>query len=256
MNLVIGVLLLAIVIAPGKYVNVLQVESFEEWSTLDDYGMQVGDEIIEIDGEKMYVYSDFSMMLSLNTGEQHDLVVLRDGEKVVLDDFTMETHEVTLEDGSKVQRYGVTFSYEELDFAGKIKLVGATAIDWIRSVRLSLKMLFTGKVGFSQVSGPVGIVSQMSDVADQSATWVDALLNMLYFGAYIAVNLAVMNLLPIPALDGGRVFALVVTSGIEAVTHKKIDPKYEGYIHAAGMILLFGLMGVIMFKDIFAIFAR
>ena len=256
MNLVIGVLLLAIVIAPGKYVNVLQVESFEQWSTLDDYGMQVGDEIIEIDGEKMYVYSDFSMMLSLNTGEQHDLVVLRDGEKVVLDDFTMETHEVTLEDGSKVQRYGVTFSYEELDFAGKIKLVGATAIDWIRSVRLSLKMLFTGKVGFSQVSGPVGIVSQMSDVAAQSATWVDALLNMLYFGAYIAVNLAVMNLLPIPALDGGRVFALVVTSGIEAVTHKKIDPKYEGYIHAAGMILLFGLMGVIMFKDIFAIFAR
>ena len=256
MNLVIGVLLLAIVISPGKYTNVLVVDSFESWSTLDDYGMQVGDEIIEIDGEKMFVYSDFSMMLTLNPGEKHDLVVLRDGKKVVLDDFTMETHEVTLDDGSKVERYGVTFSYAELDFIGKIKLVGATTIDWIRSVRLSLKMLFTGKVGFSQVSGPVGIVSQMSDVAAQSATWVDALLNMLYFGAYIAVNLAVMNLLPIPALDGGRVFALVVTSGIEAITKKRIDPKYEGYIHAVGMILLFGLMGVIMFKDIFAIFTR
>ena len=94
----------------------------------------------------------------------------------------------------------------------------------------------------------------MSTVAESSATWVDALLNMLYFGAYIAINLAIMNLLPIPALDGGRVVALLLTTVIEAITRKKLNPKYEGYIHAAGMLLLLGLMALIMFKDIFVIF--
>ena len=69
----------------------------------------------------------------------------------------------------------------------------------------------------------------------------------------IAINLAVMNLLPIPALDGGRVVGLLLTTAVEAVTKKKIDPKYEGYLHGAGMILLLGLMAVLMFKDIFVI---
>jgi regulator of sigma E protease len=77
---------------------------------------------------------------------------------------------------------------------------------------------------------------------------------MLYFGGFIAINLAVMNLLPIPALDGGRLLALLLTTGFEAVTGKKIDPKYEGYIHGIGMVLLLALMAVIMFKDIFTIF--
>ena len=77
---------------------------------------------------------------------------------------------------------------------------------------------------------------------------------MLYFGGFIAVNLAVMNMLPIPALDGGRCVGLLLTTGIEKITRKKLNPKIEGYIHAGGMILLLLLMAVIMFKDIFVIF--
>ena len=100
------------------------------------------------------------------------------------------------------------------------------------------------------------IVDQMAQVADASPTALDALLNMLYFGAFIAINLAVMNLLPIPALDGGRVVGLLITAAIEAVTKKKLNPKYEGFIHGAGMLLLLGLMAVIMFKDIFVVFKR
>ena len=79
-------------------------------------------------------------------------------------------------------------------------------------------------------------------------------MNMLYFGGFIAINLAVMNLLPIPALDGGRVVGLLLTTAVEKITKKKIDPKYEGYLHGAGMILLLVLMAVIMFKDIFVLF--
>ena len=81
----------------------------------------------------------------------------------------------------------------------------------------------------------------------------DALFSIFYFGAFIAVNLAVMNMLPIPALDGGRVFLLIITCIIEAISRKKLDPKYEGYIHAAGMVLLLALMVYVMFNDIIRI---
>ena len=121
-------------------------------------------------------------------------------------------------------------------------------------VRLSLQMLFSGQAGLNDVSGPVGIVQQMSTVAEASATRLDALLNMLYFGGFIGINLAVMNLLPIPALDGGRVVGLLITTLVETVTRKKVNPKYEGYLHGAGMLLLLGLMAVIMFKDILFLF--
>ena len=104
------------------------------------------------------------------------------------------------------------------------------------------------------MSGAVGIVVIMSDAAVASETWQDAMITMLYFCGFLAVNLAVMNLLPIPALDGGRAVALLLTTAIQAITKKKINPKYEGYIHAAGMILLLALMALITFKDIFTIF--
>jgi len=184
-------------------------------------------------------------------------VVLRDGEKVKLNDFVMEKHEVKDEDGSTRMLYGMNFTLNESPtFGEKLALGWANAVDSVRNVRLSLQMLFTGKAGFQDVGGPVMIVDQMNQVANASPTWVDALLNMLYFGGFIAINLAVMNMLPIPALDGGRVFFLLVTTGFEAIFKRKIDPKYEGYIHGVGMILLLGLMAVILFKDVFTIFTR
>jgi regulator of sigma E protease len=79
-------------------------------------------------------------------------------------------------------------------------------------------------------------------------------MNMLYFGGFLGINLAVMNLLPIPALDGGRVVGLLISTAYETVTKRKLDPRYEGWVHGAGMVLLLILMGVIMFKDIFMIF--
>lgn len=254
MNFIAGLLIVALLFLPAQAEYVLQIEEFEEFSTMDDYGLRVGDEIIELDGEKMYVYNDFSMILSLNPGEKHEIVVLRDGEKVVFKDFIMETHPTLDEDGNEVQRYGVTFGTRELNLGGKLRLAWFTVVDWVRSVRLSLQMLISGQVGFSQMSGPVGIVNQMGEVAENSATWVDALLNMLYFGAFIAINLSVMNLLPIPALDGGRVVGLLLTTTIEKIIGKKLNPKYEGYIHGVGMILLLALMAIIMFKDVFMIF--
>ena len=106
------------------------------------------------------------------------------------------------------------------------------------------------------MAGPVGIVDMMAETGEQAESTGDALYSIFYFTAFIAVNLAIMNMLPIPALDGGRVFLLIVTWIIETISKKKLDPKYEGYIHAAGMVLLLGLMAVIMFNDIIRIVTR
>ncbi len=255
MNFLMGIILMFLVYMPAQAVVEPVIDSFEAFSTVDgEQGLQVGDRILELDGEKIYVQSDFSLILSLNPGDYHDLVVERNGQKVVLSNLHMEKHEVIREDGTVQWLFGMNFTLQELNFAGKLRYAWNQCLDTVRMVRLSLQMLLSGQAGLSDMSGPVGIVQQMSTVAEASPTLMDALLNMLYFGAFIAINLAVMNLLPIPALDGGRVVGLLITTAVEAVTRKKIDPKYEGYLHGAGMIFLLGLMAVVMFKDIFVLF--
>lgn len=255
MNFIVGVLLMILVYLPVKEAVVPVIDAFEDFSTVSgEHGLQPGDRILEVDGEKIYVYSDFSLILSMNPGDVHDLVVDRQGKKVVLENFLMEKHEVIREDGTTQLLYGMNFTLQKLNLPGKIAYAWNQCLDTVRLVRLSLQMLFSGQAGLRDLTGPVGIVQQMSVVAEASPTVWDAVLNMLYFGAFIAINLAVMNLLPVPALDGGRVVGVLVTAAVEAVTHKKIDSKYEGYLHGAGMLLLLGLMAVIMFKDIFVLF--
>ena len=263
MNFLIGVVLMVIVVLmvsvclPGKQTAVPVIASFEDYATVNgENGLQAGDRIVEVDGEKLYSYSDFSMILSLNPGDVHDITVRRNGEKVVLKDFLLEKHEVTLENGSTGLRYGINFTLSTPNFWEKLGMAWNQSLDTVRMVRLSLQMLLGGKVGIKDMSGPVGIVSEMSKVAAASDSKVTALLNMLYFGGFIAINLAVMNLLPIPALDGGRIVCLLITVVVEAITKKKINPKYEGYLHGAGMILLLALMAIIMFKDVIFLFKR
>ncbi len=257
MNFLIGVVLMVIVCLPIKQAVVPVIAGFEDYATVDgENGLQAGDRIVEVDGERLYTYSDFSLILSLNPGDVHDITVRRNGETVVLKDFLLEKHEVKLENGSTALRYGMNFTLSTPSFLEKLGMAWNQSLDTVRLVRLSLQMLFGGKVGIQDMSGPVGIVSEMSKVAAASDSKVTALLNMLYFGGFIAINLAVMNLLPIPALDGGRIVCLLITVAVEAIAKKKINPKYEGYLHGAGMILLLALMAIIMFKDVIFLFKR
>lgn len=258
MNFVIGVLIMLVVFMPTKAIITPVISGFEEYSTISgENGLQVGDKILQVDGETIYIQSDFSLILTLNSGDVHDLVVQRNGEKIYLNDFKMEKHEVVDENGETRQMYGMNFTLNSSpSFLEKVEYSWLNTVDTVRNVRLSLEMLLTGKAGLMDLGGPVMIVDQMSQVAEASASWVDALLNMLYFGGFIAINLAIMNLLPIPALDGGRVVCLLLTTAVEGITKKKLDPKYEGYLHAVGMLLLLGLMAIILFKDVFTIFMR
>ena len=256
MNLLIGGVLMLLVYLPAKEAVLPVIDSFETFATVNEAGgLQVGDRLVELDGENIYLRSDFSMILSMNSGDTHDLVVERNGQKVHLNDFKMEKHLVVDGQGNEQMLYGINFALDEdLSFGDKVSLAWNSCLNTGRVVRLSLQMLLSGQAGFSDMSGPVGIVKVMSDTADQSETILDAIISMLYFGAFLAINLGIMNLLPIPALDGGRVVGLLLTTAIEKIIKKKLNPKIEGYIHGVGMLLLMALMALILFKDVFAIF--
>ena len=115
-----------------------------------------------------------------------------------------------------------------------------------RLVWLSLFDLVTGKFGLSELSGPVGTVNILADVTSSAVESKANLISALTLMAFVSINIGIFNLLPLPALDGGRLFFLV----IEGIRRKPINPKYEGYVHGAGLALLLLLMVVITFNDI------
>ena len=215
-------------------------------------GLHVGDRFYKIDGHRIYQYYDVSDFLSQGDGT-YDLIVLRDGKKVKLNDCALTPLDYP---GQTQKMYGFYFGYDEATLGVKLENSWNTTMEFGRWVWLGLKELVRGDVGMKDMAGPVGIVDMMAETGEQAESTADALYSIFYFTAFIAVNLAIMNMLPIPALDGGRVFLLIVTWIIETISKKKLDPKYEGYIHAAGMVLLLGLMAVIMFNDIIRIVTR
>jgi regulator of sigma E protease len=217
-----------------------------------EQGLQVGDRIVSIDGERVYVGDDVNMLLQVLPGDSREIVVERNGQKVTL--HGISTHEHTDKDGKVSRHYGFVLTQMKPTFLDNVKQGFLLTIDNVRNVRLGFAMLFNGQAGLKDMTGAVGLVGAMTDVATQAKSTFAAVWSMLYIGGVITVNLGVMNLLPIPALDGGRVAGLLLTTGIEKITRKKLDPKYEGYVHGIGMIILLALIAIITFKDIFMIF--
>lgn len=249
MNLVLGIVLILIMYAGAQAFVTPTIDHFMDGCPYEGTdAMQAGDTFYSIDGQRIYLVSDVSSFLMRGDGV-YDIVMLRDGEKVELKDFalTTKTYAEYANDGP---RYGFVFGYTEATFGTKLEYTWNTTLEFSRLVWLGLGDLINGKVGLKDMSGPVGIVDMMNEVGQQAESTKAAADNLLYISAFIAVNLAIMNMLPIPALDGGRVFLMIVTVIIEAVSHKKLDPKYEGYIHLGGMVLLLGLMALVMYNDI------
>ena len=216
-------------------------------------GLQAGDEFYKIDGERVYIYSDVAMLLARNTTGKFDLELRRDGQTVKLSQFPMEKQTFTV-DGQEVELYGMQFATEKKTAGGLLKMAWNNSLYFVQLVKLGLHDLVTGAVGLKDMSGPVGIVKIISDTGNAAKSVSDGVSNVLYLGAFIAINLAVMNLLPLPALDGGRIVCLLLTAIIEGISRKKLNPKYEGYVHTAGMVLLLALMLFITFHDVFVLF--
>ena len=251
MNFIAGLLIILILYADAQAFYVPVVAGFADGCPLESAdGLQEGDRLLRIDGEKVYVYSDISLLMGLNKTGAFDLQIKRNGEVITLRDFTMERREYTDQNGKAYTGYGLYFGAEEATLGRKLSYSWNNAMDFARLVRLSLQMLVTGQAGVKDLSGPVGIVSTMTQVGEQAATTRAAVENIAYLAALIAVNLAVMNLLPLPALDGGKIFFLVINAVSMQLFKKQIPAKYENYIHFAGLILLLALMAVITFSDV------
>jgi regulator of sigma E protease len=255
MNFIIGFIIVAVIYIVysfgGHYVSTTTLSHFMDGFPLEGQnGLMVGDKIISVDGHRTNTTTEFSLFMNLSNGETVDLVIKRDGKKIVLDDFPLTLREYIDEYGQKVNKYGLYFQTEQLNFFTALEQAWYRCSYYVRSVWISLGFLFSGQAGLQDVSGPVGVVSLMNEVGKQSAGFGEGLLNILFLVSFISINLGVMNLLPIPALDGGRIFFMYVFALIEKISRRKPNPKIEGYIHAAGFILLLGLMVVTLYNDI------
>ena len=217
-------------------------------------GLQPGDQFYRIDGHRIYFHSDALLYLS-RAGETVEVVVLRGGRVVDLGAISLPYRTLTDEaTGELVQKRGIYVG--QAQEAGVLQVLSSAwyqSIDYVRMVWMSLGDLLTGAVGIGDMSGPIGIVAMAGEVGQAGAGVAGlygGVVNILGFIALIAINLAVMNLLPIPALDGGRIFFLAVNGVFTLLTRRRLDPKYEGYINAAGFLCLLALMAVVAFNDI------
>ncbi len=252
MNFIAGVLILLALYAGAKGFYTAEVIHIDPQSPLGQQGgLQLGDILWEIDGERVYTKNNVSLLLGLNRDGTYDFTVRRDGQLVEIRDFAMERSQYLDTEGKPYTGFGFSVGgVEEATFLSKLRYTWYTAMDFVRSVRISLTMLVQGDAGIQDLSGPVGLVNMMGQAGQQGATVWEGLENIGYLAALIAVNLAVMNLLPLPALDGGKIFFALV-NGLSFLLFKKtIPPKWENYVHAAGLILLLGLMVVVLFQDV------
>ena len=253
MNFVAGVLIILLLFSQAQAFNAPVItELMEGADHLQAAGLQEGDRFYRIDGHRVYFMNDVSLFLGRAEDGIMDVEVLRNGERIVLKNFDFSPKVPhTDENGETIYLRGFYYgSREEATLGLILKNTWYQAIDCVRLVWISLGDLITGVAGLRDLSGPIGIVNAVGNVGASAATFWDGLYSVFNFMSLIAINLAVMNLLPIPALDGGRIFFLIIGGVVRLLTGKKLNPKYEGWVNAAGFALLMGLMVVVAVSDV------
>ena len=257
MNLVTGFLIILLLYSGASGFYTSRIQGFApEFQLQGEEGLRQGDLLYAIDGRRVYLYSDLNLLFGLGNGKDFDLTVIRDGKKVTLTDFPLTRQTYTSFDGeTRYSGYGLYFGeVVEASPLVNLRYAGLNTLDFARIVWVSLEMLVSGEASLNDVSGPVGIVSTITEVGETSESARDAFENILYLGALIAVNLCVMNLLPIPALDGGKIFFLVINAATMALVRKKVPSRYEAAINMGGFVLLMGFMLLVTFHDVFKLF--
>lgn len=255
MNFLMGLIIVVLLFTGIDAQRAPVITEFGEgFQTEGEDGLMVGDRILEVDGREVWVYGNLLTFLGRNDGNGMDLVVERDGEEIVLNDLDMPIIEYVY-DGNVYTGFGLVFNeIEELDAGDRLRYGVLQTFDYVRTVWMSLGDLVTGRVSVSEMSGVIGVVDVVSEIGASSATITDGILNVLSIMALIAVNLAVMNMLPIPALDGGRILFIIINGIGWLLFRRHIPEKYEGYVHTAAFVLLIVFMLLIAFKDVWNIF--
>lgn len=208
----------------------------------------VGDKIVKMDNTKINIYSDISLKMMDNNGEDIVITVEREGERITKTVTPYETE----------YGYKIGFSPAIVENSPSVALKNGVyeTIFSVKTVFWSIKQLIVGKVGLDSLSGPVGVASVVGsavesvETADASVRGLLLFLNIAYIAALIGANLGVMNLLPFPALDGGRIIFILA----EMITRKKVPEKVEAAVHAAGFALLMLLAVIVTCSDIVKLF--
>ncbi|MCM1226642.1 MAG: RIP metalloprotease RseP [Clostridium sp.] len=247
MNIILGLVLAVILTSMDAKVPTTAIESFHTVSEKSevysaesyDSGLREGDKIVRIDNIGILTIKDLQYALLSTDSDSYDLVVKRNGEKIFLENVFFKDKTT----GSLIDFY---LKWEDKNPINVISYSVKDTISTAKLVWLSLKDLVTGKYGFKDLSGPVGLVSAIGDAADSGDNFKESLMSILSLAELITINLGIFNLLPIPGLDGGRLFFLI----IEAVRGKPVKPEHEGAVHLIGMALLLFMILVVTFGDI------
>lgn len=240
MNIILGFLLMTAL--------TLQEPSYKS-TTLNDVGSAVtteqgafepGDKVISINGYRVFNDYDLNFSLSRFQNEKMDFVVQRGNERVTIQGVAIDYAKIGGEEG------GYAFLVQPIPktFFTVISQSGKSVVSIVRLVWASLIDLISGRYGMEAMAGPVGTANIIGEAAAQGQNFMESFNNILWIMALITVNLGVFNILPVPALDGGRLLFLIV----EAIRRKPI--KREGLVHAIGFIILIGFMLLVTFNDI------
>lgn len=235
----------AVVLLWNTGITTTELTTVESGSPAEAAGLMAGDRITSIGGEKVHMFKEIQMHVMMSPSETYEITYERDKEvhTAVVATVTQDGRQM-MGIGTRTRKAGLgeVFQYSAYEVGYNIELVVK-----------SLKMLVTGRLGKDDVAGPVGMVSMIDETYDSAMEYgvVSMLLTMMNLVIILSANLGVMNLLPIPALDGGRLLFLIV----EAIRRKPLDRSKEGFVNFVGFALLMVLMVFIMFNDIMKLFA-
>ncbi len=262
-NFLTGFLILLFLFSTSESFVVPTIQGFTEGWNAQEQGLQAGDRILEVDGHDIYQTADISLFLTRSKDGTVDLTLERDGKRMTL--FGYRFFGVENPETGKVEQYylGVNTTVVPNTPAELLRQSWSQSIDYVRMVWISLGDLFTGQVGVRDMSGIAGMTVMMGELGEEGAAAAEqsgqpailgAMFNILSFVAFIAINLSVMNLLPIPALDGGQILLMAINGLLLKVRGRKLDPKYQGWVSAASLIALMGLILLVNISDVLKMF--
>ena len=233
MNLVLGFIVVLLTTIPSDRLPSMTVAQFYENASTEAAGLQAGDEILRVNGRSIWVDSDLIYTLSTDEDGVVDMVVRRDGEKVELSDVAFTTQDGNLVIDFTVQ--GVPANLPNVLSYSFRKTASIGRLVWI-----AVGQLITGQSSINELSGPIGTAQAIGQAASAGLSTV------MYLFAFITINVGIFNILPLPALDGGRLIFLL----FELITRRRIKPEHEAYVHFAGFVLLILLIIFVSYHDI------
>lgn len=237
MNLILGLILVMLLVGRQPLLGTNIIADFDKSATSSQF-LHVNDKIVKVNNYSTLGYNDVIFQIIRDQDGVVDFEVVRDGQKLKIDKVPFTTTEIA--QGQKAINLDFVFYGREKSFGSSLSYSFEWTVSMIKQVYYSVFDLATGRYGLNQLSGPVGTASAIGQASSQGLT------SFLFLVSFLTINIGVFNLLPLPALDGGRLLFLLV----EALRGKPIDPKYENYIHTAGFLLLMLLVVVVTYNDI------